>query len=109
MPRIQNGGGLELLHADLLADQVGRLLDALAGVDEDEAVAEAPMQEHRDGGDGKSLVARHEIGRARDFGDVEIRPRRKRQWRVVESMVVRIVRSMPSGVTVPSFSARTIS
>src|SRR5262249_44821045 len=43
-----DGGGLELLDADLLADQVGRLADALAGVDEHEAVTEAAMQEHRD-------------------------------------------------------------
>jgi hypothetical protein len=38
-----DGGGLELLHADALADQVGRLADAFAGVDEHEAVAETSM------------------------------------------------------------------
>ncbi len=37
------------------------------------------------------------------------RLRRKRQWRVVESIAVSTVRSMPSGFTVPSFSGRMIS
>ena len=93
-------GDQERLDADLLADQVGRLLDALGGVDEDEAVAEAAVQEHRDGGDRHALVARHDVGRAGGLGDVEMAPsRRKRQCRVVESMSVRMVRSMPSGAT----------
>ena len=35
--------------------------------------------------------------------------RRNRQCRVVESISVRMVRSMPSGLTEPSRSARTIS
>jgi len=36
-------------------------------------------------------------------------PRKKRQWRVVESIAVRIVRSIPSGATLPSFNVRMIS
>ncbi len=37
------------------------------------------------------------------------RLRMKRQWRVVESMSVSTVRSMPSGSTSPSLRARMIS
>jgi hypothetical protein len=58
-------GGLELFDADPFADQVGRFGDALAGVDEHEAVAEAAMQEHRDCDCvGDPLIARHHVGRA---------------------------------------------
>jgi hypothetical protein len=63
---------LELLDADLLADQIGRLGDALGRVDEDEAVAKAAMQKDRNGGERETLVARDEIGRARHLGDVEL-------------------------------------
>ena len=67
----QHRGGHQRLDADLAAVQVGGLGDALAGIDEHEAVAEAAMQEHRDGADRPVVVARGEIGRGRDFGDVE--------------------------------------
>ena len=65
-------GDQERLDADLAADQVGGLGDALAGVDEDEAVAEAAMQEDRQRAERQALVARDDVGRARDLGDVEI-------------------------------------
>ena len=68
----QAGGGLEGLQPDLAADQVGRLLNALAGVDEDEAVAEAAMQEHRQRRKRLLLVARHQVGRGRALRHVEI-------------------------------------
>jgi hypothetical protein len=60
-----------LLHANALADQVGRLADAFAGVDEHEAVAEAPMQKHRDRSGRKALVTRHNEGGAGRFRHVE--------------------------------------
>ena len=44
-------GRHEIGAADRLADQILRRLDAGIGVDEDEAVAEAAMQEHRNAGD----------------------------------------------------------
>ena len=62
----------ERLDADLAADQVLRLLDALRRVDEHEAVAEAPVQEHRQRGDRHALVARHDVGRARRLRHVEV-------------------------------------
>ena len=62
----------EGLDADLLAYQVVRRLDALAGVDEHEAVAEAPMQEHRNGRDRHAAVTCHDVGRAGSFGHVEM-------------------------------------
>ena len=67
----QHGGGHQRLDADLAAFQVGGLGDALAGVDEHEAVAEAAMQEHRDGAERPVIVARRQIRRDRDLGHVE--------------------------------------
>ena len=67
----QHGAGHQRLHADLAALQVGGLVDALGGVDEHEAVAEAAMQEHRNGAERPVVVARREIRRARDLGHVE--------------------------------------
>ena len=65
------GGRLEIGAADRLADQVLRRLDAGGGVDEDEAVAEAAVQEHRDRGERLALVADHEIGADILLADVE--------------------------------------
>ena len=44
----------------------------LRRVDEHEAVAEPPVQEHRDRGDRHALVAGHDVGGARCLGHVEI-------------------------------------
>ena len=66
------GGGLEIGAADLLADQVFRLADAGLGVDEDKAVAEAPVQKHRDRGQRLAAVARHVIAADIDLADVEL-------------------------------------
>jgi len=54
------GGRLELLDPDPPPDQVLGLPDALAGIDEHEAVAETPMQEDRNGAGDETLVARHD-------------------------------------------------
>src|SRR5882757_1597533 len=55
-------GDEERLDADLLADQVLWRLDALARIDEHEAVAEAAMQEYRDRGDRQAGVTRYDVG-----------------------------------------------
>ena len=57
---------------DPAADQIGRLLDSLLGIDEDEAMAEAAMQKDRQCGQRHALVARHDIGGAGGFGHVEV-------------------------------------
>jgi hypothetical protein len=62
---------LILLHAHFLPDQVLRAFDSLAGVDENESMAEPPVQIHRNGGTDRALIARHQIGSERYFGDVE--------------------------------------
>ena len=65
------GGRLEIGAADYFAVEVLWRLDAGGGVDEDEAVAEAAMQEHRNGGQRLALVADHEIGADIFLADVE--------------------------------------
>src|SRR5439155_9331806 len=64
-------GGHEIGAADLPSDQILRRLDARIGIDEDEAVAEAAMQENRYAGDRMALVARNEIGADIFLADVE--------------------------------------
>ena len=82
-------GRLEIGAADALADQVLRLADAGIGVDEDEAVAEAAMQEHRQRGERLALVARHEIGADIELADDRTRcARAMRQCRSREPMPV---------------------
>ena len=66
------GGGLEIGAADPFADQVLRRADAGIGVDEDKAVAKAPVQKHRNGGERLAAVARHEIAADIDLADVEL-------------------------------------
>ena len=68
----QDRGDLIGLHGDPLADQVLGPVDALRGVDEGEAVAEAAVQEHRDRVERHVLVAGDDVGRARNLGDVEL-------------------------------------
>ncbi len=51
-------GRLEIGAADDLADQVLRRFDAGRRVDEDEAVAKAAVQKHRDGGERIAAIAR---------------------------------------------------
>src|SRR5688572_18010158 len=65
-------GRHEVGAADLLADQVLRLPDAGIGVDEHEAVAEAPVHEHRDSSEFVPLVDGDEIGADVFFADVEL-------------------------------------
>ena len=81
----QTRGEHEALGADCAADQIGRLADALGRIDVDEAVAEAPMREHRDGAERQVAVACRHVARARHFGDIELAaaqeapvPRRRR-------------------------------
>ena len=66
------GGRLKIGAADPFADQVFRLADAGLGVDEDKAVAEAPVQKHRDRGERLAAVARHVIAADIDLADVEL-------------------------------------
>ncbi len=66
------GGRLEIGAADDLAVEVLRFLDAGLGVDEDEAVAEAAMQEDGNGGERLALVADHVIGADVLLADVEL-------------------------------------
>ena len=66
------GSRLEIGAADLFADEVLRLADAGLGVDEDKAVAEAPVQKHRDRGQRLAAVARHVIAADIDLADVEL-------------------------------------
>ena len=66
------GSRLEIGAADLLADEILRLADAGFGVDEDKAVAEAPVQKHRDRGQRLAAVARHVITADIDLADVEL-------------------------------------
>ena len=66
------GSGLKIGAADLFADQILRLADAGLGVDEDKAVAEAPVQEHRNRGQRLAAVARHVIAADIDLADVEL-------------------------------------
>ena len=65
------GCRLEIRTADRLADQVLGRRDACTGVDEDEAVAEAAMQEDRDRRQCRALVACHEVGADVLLADVE--------------------------------------
>ena len=65
------GGRLEIGAADHFAVEILRRLDAGRRIDEDEAVAEAAMQEHRNGGERLALVADHEIGADIFLADVE--------------------------------------
>jgi hypothetical protein len=65
-----DGGGLEL-YPDPPPNQILRPADAFAGVDEHEAVAEAAMQEHRNGNGDEALVACHDEGGGGDFRHVE--------------------------------------
>ena len=58
------GGEQERLRADLAADQVGWLRNPLVGVDEDEAMAKAPVQKDRDCSERQSLIARSQIAGA---------------------------------------------
>jgi len=67
------------------------------------------MREHRDGAERQIAVARRDVARARDFGDVELAAAQKRQCRGKAAMSVSTVSSMPSGCTMPSFSARMIA
>ena len=93
-------GDQERLDADLLADQVLRRLDALAGVDEHEAVAEAAMQEHRDRGDRPGPCRAPRCRTSRTSRRRRNGPRAgtaSAAWS--KSMSVRMVRSMPSGAT----------
>ncbi len=64
------------------------------------------MQKHRNGMKRQVIVARREIGRGRDLGNVELSLLRNRQCRVAESMSVRIVRSTPSTSTFPLSKGR---
>src|SRR5262249_60563595 len=58
------------------ADQVLGRADTGRGVDEQKAMTEAPVQEHRDGGERRALVALHEIGADIGLADVELGPAR---------------------------------
>src|SRR5262249_42450004 len=53
-------GDEKRLDADTAADQVGRLGDALLGIDKYEAVAEAAVKEHRKRADREIMSARHD-------------------------------------------------
>src|SRR4249920_1626162 len=68
----ESGGEQVALGADLAADQIGRLADALRGVDEDEAMTEAAMGENRYRAERKVLVPRRHVARARHLRDVEL-------------------------------------
>ncbi len=65
-------GDEKRLDADAAADQVGRLLDPLRGIDEHEAVAEAAMQEHRQRAHRPVLAAGDDVGRRRGLRHVEV-------------------------------------
>ena len=66
------GRRLEVGAAHGLADQILGRRDAGAGVDEHEAVPEAAVQEHWDGGERRALVARHVVGADVLLADVEL-------------------------------------
>ena len=66
------GGRLEVGAADVQARQVLRFGDAGRRVHEDEAVAEAPVEEDRDRGEVFVAIAFHEIRADVDFADVEL-------------------------------------
>ena len=59
-------------HADLFADEIFGRFNALVRIDEDEAVAEAAMQEDGQRIDRKTLIARDEIGRGGEFGHIKL-------------------------------------
>jgi hypothetical protein len=65
------GGRLKISAADPLADQVLGRADAGIYVDEDEAVAETAMQEHRDRGERLAAVALHIVAADIGFADIE--------------------------------------
>ena len=68
----QIGGGVITADADFFADQVRRLGYAFGGVDEDEAVAKAAMEKHRDGDERQAVIFGDHVVRHREFGDVEL-------------------------------------
>src|SRR5580704_18790686 len=63
-------GRLKVGSADLAANQVRRSGDAFAGVDENEAVAEAAMQENGKSIPADAAIARHEVGTGIEFADL---------------------------------------
>jgi hypothetical protein len=66
------GRRLEIRAAHLLADQILGRANAGCGVDEQEPVTEAPVQEHRNGGERRALGTLHEIGADIGLADVEL-------------------------------------
>ena len=68
----EDGGDLPVLDAHLLANQILGFFDPGIGVDEDKAVPEPAVQEHRQGLERKPLILGHQIGRTRRLGHVEI-------------------------------------
>ena len=64
-------GRLEIGAADPFADQVFRRADAGIDVDERKAVAEAPVQKHRNGGERFAAIAAHQKAADIDFADIE--------------------------------------
>src|SRR6185437_3618284 len=64
-------GGLEIGAADPFADQVLRRADAGIDVDEGKAMAKAPVQKHRNGGERLAAIAAHQKAADIDFADVK--------------------------------------
>src|SRR5262245_3409915 len=68
----QAGGEQITLSADLAADKVGRLADALRRIDEDKAMTEAAMGKNRNRAERKILIPRRHVTRARHLGEIEL-------------------------------------
>src|SRR5215831_14045730 len=68
----QPGGEQVALGADLAADEVGRLADALRGIDEDEAMTEATMGKNGNRAERKILIPCRHVTRARHLSEIEL-------------------------------------
>src|SRR5215831_16506654 len=68
----QPGGEQIALGADLAADKVGRLADALRRIDEDEAMTEAAMGKNRNRAEWKILIPCRHVTRTRHLGEIEL-------------------------------------
>src|SRR5687768_12301523 len=70
-PHPDDTSRLVLFDTNCATNKVGRLFDSLCCVDEDEAMAESTVEEHREGRAGIALRTGSKVGSAGYFSDVE--------------------------------------